>query len=42
VGLLSTAATRSARVMLANEKPFLAQSLHPRLDNVLLRTNPNN
>jgi hypothetical protein len=41
VGLQSTSATHSARVMLAIEKPFQAQSFHAQFDNVLLRTKPN-
>jgi hypothetical protein len=40
--LLTTVATHSARVMLAIEKPFVAQSFHARFDNVLLKTEPAN
>ena len=36
--LLTSAATHSARVMLAIEKPFVAQSFHARFDNLLLKT----
>jgi hypothetical protein len=36
--LLTSASTHSARVMLAIEKPFQAQSFHARFDNVLLKT----
>jgi hypothetical protein len=38
--LLTSAATHSARVMLAIEKPFATQSFHARFDNVLLKTQP--
>jgi hypothetical protein len=38
--LLTSTATHSARVMLAIEKPFAAQSFHARFDNVLLKTQP--
>ena len=38
--LLTSTATHSARVMLAIEKPFVAQSFHARFDNVLLKTQP--
>jgi hypothetical protein len=38
--LLTQAATHSARVMLAIEKPFVAQSFHARFDNLLLKTQP--
>ncbi|HEY1533974.1 MAG TPA: hypothetical protein VGF76_08140, partial [Polyangiaceae bacterium] len=40
--LLTSSATHSARVMLAIEKPFVAQSFHARFDNVLLKTQPAN
>jgi hypothetical protein len=40
--LLATPATSSARVMLAIEKPFMAQSFHARFDNVLLKAEPAN
>jgi len=40
--LLTSAATHSARVMLALEKPFVAQSFHARFDNVLFKTQPAN
>jgi hypothetical protein len=40
--LLTSSATHSARVMLAVEKPFVAQSFHARFDNVLLKTQPAN
>jgi hypothetical protein len=40
--LLTTTATHSARVMLAIEKPFQAQSFHARFDNLLLKTQPAN
>jgi hypothetical protein len=40
--LLTSTATHSARVMLAIEKPFVAQSFHARFDNVLLKTQPAN
>jgi hypothetical protein len=40
--LLTSAATHSARVLLAIEKPFTAQSFHARFDNLLLKTQPAN
>jgi len=40
--LLTSAGTHSARVMLAIEKPFVAQSFHARFDNLLLKSEPAN
>jgi hypothetical protein len=40
--LLTSAATHSARVMLALEKPLQAQSFHARFDNVLIKSQPAN
>jgi hypothetical protein len=39
---LTSAATHSARVMLALEKPLQAQSFHARFDNVLIKSQPAN
>jgi hypothetical protein len=39
-GLKSSGGTQSARVMLAIEKPFQAESYHARFDNILVYTRP--